>query len=179
MLTIRPGAHNDVANVVRSGGPGTLLYAPKGPGNDGGHKKKGRLRYHKRPQSREETPKEGSNSAVGFGGRYRIQLAKTIAINSSIAHRDHGPIRRFMALALKAEYFRNGSNGPVRNVCFWAAAPPARLHSTRRQSDNRCARDRRPLRRRVILCSSGMISSRPSCRAAISFVVRECRSAGD
>jgi hypothetical protein len=30
---------------------------------DGGaHKKKGRLRCHKRPKSREETPKEGSDS---------------------------------------------------------------------------------------------------------------------
>ena len=39
-------------------------------GRDGIHKKKGRLRCHKRPKSREETPKEGSDS-VG-GGRYRI-----------------------------------------------------------------------------------------------------------
>jgi hypothetical protein len=38
-----------------------------------GHKKKGRLRCHKRPKSREETPKEGSDS--GVGGRYRIPLA--------------------------------------------------------------------------------------------------------
>jgi hypothetical protein len=29
------------------------------------HKKKGRLRCHKRPKSREETPKEGSDSGVG------------------------------------------------------------------------------------------------------------------
>ena len=28
----------------------------------GAHKKKGRLRCHKRPKSREETPKEGSDS---------------------------------------------------------------------------------------------------------------------
>jgi hypothetical protein len=31
------------------------------------HKKKGRLRCHKRPKSREETPKEGSDSGVGLG----------------------------------------------------------------------------------------------------------------
>jgi hypothetical protein len=33
----------------------------------GAHKKKGRLRCHKRPKSREETPKEGSDSGVGLG----------------------------------------------------------------------------------------------------------------
>jgi hypothetical protein len=48
----------------------------------GAHKKKGRLRCHKRPKSREETPKEGSDS--GVGGSYRIPLAKTIAISGSI-----------------------------------------------------------------------------------------------
>src|SRR6202795_1865085 len=48
------------------------------------NKKKGRLRCHKRPKSREETPKEGSDSGVGVGGRYRIPLAKTIAISGSI-----------------------------------------------------------------------------------------------
>jgi hypothetical protein len=37
----------------------------------GAHKKKGRLRCHKRPKSREETPKEGNDSALG-AGRYRI-----------------------------------------------------------------------------------------------------------
>jgi hypothetical protein len=31
-------------------------------GRDGIHKKKGRLRCHKRPKSREETPKAGSDS---------------------------------------------------------------------------------------------------------------------
>src|SRR6266481_8524888 len=52
---------------------------------DGGaHKKKGRLRCHRRPKSREETPKEGSDSGVGLGGRYRISPAKTIAISGSI-----------------------------------------------------------------------------------------------
>ena len=62
-----------------------MLCAPKDPENDGGaHKKKGRLRCHKRPKSREETPKEGSDSGVGLGGRYRIPLAKTIAISGSI-----------------------------------------------------------------------------------------------
>jgi hypothetical protein len=50
----------------------------------GAHKKKGRLRCHKRPKSREETPKEGSDSGVGVGGRYRIPQAKTIAISGSI-----------------------------------------------------------------------------------------------
>ena len=34
--------------------------------------KKDRLRCHKRPKSREETPKEGSDSGWGTGGRYRI-----------------------------------------------------------------------------------------------------------
>ena len=53
----------------------------------GAHKKKGRLRCHKRPKSREETPKEGSDSGVGVGGRYRIPLAKTIAIGGSIERR--------------------------------------------------------------------------------------------
>jgi hypothetical protein len=60
-------------------------------------------------KSREETPKEGSDSGVGLGGRYRIPLAKTIAISGSTERKGHGPIRRFMALALKAEHFRNGS----------------------------------------------------------------------
>jgi hypothetical protein len=49
--------------------------------------KKGRLRCHKRPKSREETPKEGSDSAVGLGGRYRIPVSKTIAISGSIERR--------------------------------------------------------------------------------------------
>jgi hypothetical protein len=31
----------------------------------GAHKKKGRLRCHKRPKSREETPKEGNDSGLG------------------------------------------------------------------------------------------------------------------
>ena len=31
----------------------------------GAHKKKGRLRCHKRPKSREETPKAGSDSGLG------------------------------------------------------------------------------------------------------------------
>jgi hypothetical protein len=50
----------------------------------GAHKEKGRLRCHKRPKSREETPKEGSDSGVGLGGRYRTPLPKTIAISGSI-----------------------------------------------------------------------------------------------
>ena len=45
-----------------------FTLCPKDPENDGGciHKK-GRLRCHKRPKSREETPKEGSDSGVGLG----------------------------------------------------------------------------------------------------------------
>jgi hypothetical protein len=43
------------------GGPGTLLCAPKDPENDGAQKR-GRLCCHKRPKSREEMPKEGSDS---------------------------------------------------------------------------------------------------------------------
>jgi hypothetical protein len=48
-------------------------------------RKKGRLRCHKRPKSREETPKEGSNS--GQGGSLPHSLAKTIAISGSIERR--------------------------------------------------------------------------------------------
>jgi len=46
-----------------------FLMRPKGPKNPTGvhTKRKGRLRCHKRPESREETPKEGSDS----GERYR------------------------------------------------------------------------------------------------------------
>jgi hypothetical protein len=47
-----------------SRGPGTLLCAPKHPQNRGGAHKKGRLRCHKQPKSREETPKEGSDSGA-------------------------------------------------------------------------------------------------------------------
>jgi hypothetical protein len=39
-------------------------------------RKKGRLRCHKRPKSREETPKEGSDSGWGSGGRYRIPYVR-------------------------------------------------------------------------------------------------------
>ena len=100
---------------MRSRGPGTLLCAPREPENDGGCTQKERPpALHKRPKSREETPKEGCDSEVGCGGRYRIPLAKTIAISGSIERRDHGPIRRFMALAFKAEHYRNGSSGEVR-----------------------------------------------------------------
>ena len=49
--------------------------------DDGAAEKKGRPRCHKRPKSREETPKEGSDSA---GGGYRMPLVKTIAISGSI-----------------------------------------------------------------------------------------------
>jgi hypothetical protein len=101
------------------------------------HKKKGRLCCHKRPKSREETPKEGSDSGVGLG-RYRIPLAKTIAIGGSVERRDHGPTRKFMAFALKAEHFRNGSfadmPGPRRHVRFTA------------ESGHQSQRPTRPLR---------------------------------
>jgi hypothetical protein len=60
-----------------------------------------------------------------------------------------------------------------------AAALPARLHSNRRQSDNRCARDRRPFRSRLTAVFTRHDFITTSGRAAISFVVRECRPAGD
>ena len=86
-----------------------LCSVPKGAGKRWGCTQKERPpALHKRPKSREETPKEGCDSGVGCGGRYRIPLAKTIAISGSIERRDHGPIRRFMALAFKAEHYRNG-----------------------------------------------------------------------
>jgi hypothetical protein len=52
-------------------------------------RKKGRLRCRKRPKSREETPKEGSDSgSEGTGGsRYRMPIFKTIAISGPIARR--------------------------------------------------------------------------------------------
>jgi hypothetical protein len=70
-------------------------------GRDGIHKKKGRLRCHKRPKSREETPKEGNDS-----GGYRLPLTRRSRSAAQLDVRDHGPIRRFMALALKADHFR-------------------------------------------------------------------------
>ncbi len=42
----------------------------------------------------------------GQGGTLPHTLSKMIAISGSINVRDHGPIRRFMALALKADHFR-------------------------------------------------------------------------
>jgi hypothetical protein len=48
-------------------------------GRDGMHKKKGRLRCHKRPKSREETPNEGSDSEA-----LPHTLAKMIAFSGSI-----------------------------------------------------------------------------------------------
>src|SRR5258707_13146183 len=59
------------------------------------------------------------------GCRYRIPLAKTIAISGSIEPRDHGPMRRFRALALQAENFRNGSKRrpqPADTACLFC--PP-------------------------------------------------------
>ena len=49
-------------------------------------RKKGRLRCHKRPKSREETPKEGSDSGWGRGSLPHT-LAKMIAISGSIERR--------------------------------------------------------------------------------------------
>ena len=74
-------------------------HAPTGPARaiGGAHKKKGRLRCHKRPKSREETPKEGSDS----GSATAYPIDKALAIGVSIERRGHGPIRRFMALAHK------------------------------------------------------------------------------
>jgi hypothetical protein len=46
--------------------------------------KKGRLRCHKRPKSREETPKEGSDSEEGGGVATAYPQAKTIAVSGSI-----------------------------------------------------------------------------------------------
>ena len=78
-------------------------HAPQDPRNRwGAYKKKGRLRCHKRPKSREETPKEGSDS----GNATACPMDKTIAIGGSIERKGHGPIRRFIALALKADHFR-------------------------------------------------------------------------
>jgi hypothetical protein len=54
-------------------------------------KRGGRLRCHKRPKSREETPKEGSDSGLGWG-RYRITLPKTIAISCAIERRETSSI---------------------------------------------------------------------------------------
>jgi hypothetical protein len=68
----------------------------------GAHKKKGRLRCHKRPKSREETPKEGSDS----GSATAYPTDKVIAIGGSIERKGHGPIRRFVALAHKTDHFR-------------------------------------------------------------------------
>lgn len=89
------------------------------------HKKKGRLRCHKRPKS--ETPKEGSDSGVGLGVATAYPLAKTIALSGSIERRDHGPIRRFMALALKAEHFCKGSNTDIGQLPgeVWSLRPEA------------------------------------------------------
>jgi len=50
-------------------------------------RKKGRLRCHKRPKSREETPKEGSDSGWGSGGSLPHAPAKMIAISGSIERR--------------------------------------------------------------------------------------------
>jgi hypothetical protein len=73
------------------------------------HKKKGRLRCHKRPKSREETPKEGSDRGWGWGvatAYAELRRSRSAAqLNVRVAGRDEG----LWALTLKAEHFRNGS----------------------------------------------------------------------
>jgi hypothetical protein len=70
-------------------GPALFSVPAKDLENDegGSHKRKGRLRCHKQPKSREETPKEGSDSGMGMEVRYHIALAKAIVISTSIARR--------------------------------------------------------------------------------------------
>src|SRR4030081_3906981 len=80
----------------------------------GAHKRKGRLRCTSGPSLGRKRPRRAAIAGWGVGGRYRIPLAKTISISGSIERRDHGPIRRFIALAFKAEPYRNGSSGEVR-----------------------------------------------------------------
>jgi hypothetical protein len=65
-------------------------------------KKKGRLRCHKRPKSREETPKVGGDSRE----RYRTAYRYTIATGGSIERRyrsgiqtDNGTYTKVKALA--------------------------------------------------------------------------------
>ena len=88
-------------------------------------KKKGRLRHHKRPKSREETPKEGSDS-----GGYRITLSKTIAIRGSIERRETAGIQReqgtkprFMALALKPAISATGQSRHFRRASVTSGRP--------------------------------------------------------
>jgi hypothetical protein len=80
-----------MANILKGRGRAVpaVPHAPQRTREiDGGaHKKKGRLRCHKRPKSREETPKEGSDSGVGLGGSLPHTLAKAIAIGGSIERR--------------------------------------------------------------------------------------------
>src|SRR5215468_5621710 len=79
--------------------------SPEDPRN--GHtKKKGRLRCHKRPKSREETPKEGCDSG-GSAIAYPIDKTSRLAAQLNVgkpraSQRVNGPIRRFKAFALKA-----------------------------------------------------------------------------
>ena len=90
-----------------------LPRATQLPTDGGSHELKGRLRCHKRPKSREETPKKGSGSGMGMGVRYRITLPKTILISALIAHgssieRCQGTMPRFMALVPKVDHFPIG-----------------------------------------------------------------------
>jgi len=55
------------------------------------------LRRHKRPKSKQE-------EAPMLRGWGATPTYKTIAISGSIERRGHGTIRRFMALALKADH---------------------------------------------------------------------------
>jgi hypothetical protein len=75
---------------------------------------------------------------VGWGwGRYRIPLAKTIALSGSTERRDHGPIRRFTALALKAEHFCKVSKCRHRQL-------PDEVCPRKRSIHNRSLRERPP-----------------------------------
>jgi hypothetical protein len=109
--------------------------------------KKGRLRCHKRPKSREETPKEGNDS-----GSYRIPLARRSRSAAQLDVRDHGPIRRFMALALKADHFRTRRR-PVTGPHITSASPSTSRFEIRRAppaspvvSASRQSRQTRPTR---------------------------------
>src|SRR5262245_21780664 len=57
-----------------------------------------------------------------------MPLAKTIALTGSIERGDHGPIRRFMTLALKAEHFSKGSGADIGQLP--GNSPPESGYST-------------------------------------------------
>ncbi len=62
-LVQKESRKSQTQNILKGRGRAypAVLNSPKDPRNRWG-KKKGRLRCHKRPKSREETPKEGSDS---------------------------------------------------------------------------------------------------------------------